>query len=63
MSDFTDKDLRYHALHQWANYIETGIISLSAQDAQNMGKKFKALSVEQMKLVIRLRELADKELK
>ena len=58
------------ALNMRANFIETGDITLSAIDLQNqkltteqirnrhgLGVAIKALSVDQMKLVIRLREL------
>lgn len=44
----------------WSNFIETGDILLSAIDAQNQKKPFKALNVDQMKVVIELKELADK---
>lgn len=56
-----DGFLRAYALKCWANYIETGDISLSAQDAQRMKKPFKALTHEQMALIVRLHKLADKE--
>ena len=48
------------ALRMWSNYIETKDVSLSAQDAERMKKPIKALSTEQMKFVMELRELADK---
>ena len=57
----TDADLICNALHLWANYIETRNVLLSAQDAQAQNKPFKALSTDQMKLVVRLRELAEKQ--
>lgn len=52
-----------NALQMWANYIETGDVVLSAKDAENMGKKVKALCVEQMKKIVELRELVDKVLR
>ena len=45
----------------WANYIETGNPVLTAQDAEKQKKPFKALSSDQMRLVVRLRELAEHE--
>lgn len=60
MTDETDEHLVRNALQMWANYIETGNVNLSAKDAQAARKPFRALGVDQMKLVIRLRELAAK---
>jgi hypothetical protein len=54
----TDQELIARALNLWGNWIETGNIILSAEDAQQRKLKFNALSVDQMKLVVRLRELA-----
>jgi len=59
MLEHSDEDLIYLALHQWANYIETGDINMSAQDAHNQDRKFNALSTKQMKFVVRLRELGN----
>jgi hypothetical protein len=56
--DLTDGELIDKALTMWANHIETATIEFSAIDAEAAKKPFKALSLEQMKLVIRLRELA-----
>lgn len=56
----SDENLIHTALQMWANYIETGNVALTAKDAQNASKPFKALDLHQMKLVIRLRELAAK---
>lgn len=56
----TDHELIRTALHLWANHIETGNVALSARDAVHAHKPFKALSNDQMKLVVRLRELAEK---
>jgi len=55
----TDKELIQFSLDCWANHIETGNINLSAQDAQNADLKPKALSLEQMKLVVRIRDLSN----
>ena len=56
----SDERLIRNALQMWANYIETGNLALSALDAQQAKKPFRALDLHQMKLVIRLRELAEK---
>lgn len=59
-----DNELIYYALSMWANHIETNDITMSAEDAHNCGyeKQIKALNPSQMAMVIRLRELAAKEL-
>jgi hypothetical protein len=67
-----DNEIIYQALIMWANHIETGNVNLSAKDAQDIpnvdfcGNKkksiIKALDLNQMKLVIRIRELAIKHL-
>lgn len=58
----TDRELAAMALSLWANHIETGSVSLSAQDAARMGKSFNALNAEQIQLVQRLRQLNEKSL-
>lgn len=55
-----EKEDVFLALSYWANFIETGNLATSAKDAENSGKKFKALTSDQMKKVIRLRDLAAK---
>jgi hypothetical protein len=62
--DQKDKYLISHALLMWANHIETGDICLNAIDAKKMGKEkqINALDVDQMKLVVRLKELSNKQL-
>lgn len=57
MAELNDGQLIQQALDMWANHVETGDSTLSALEAQEAGKKFNALSLDQMKLVIRLREL------
>lgn len=59
MMEETDDELIKRALGHWANHIETGNVVLSAQDAARTGERHEALSLDQMKLVIRLRELAE----
>jgi len=58
MENMTDEELVAHALLLWSNYIETSNVALSAEDASAQKVKFNALSLDQMKLVIRLRELS-----
>ena len=48
------------ALLYWSNWIETGEITLSATDAAEMKKPAKHLSIEQMRKIIGLRDLAKK---
>lgn len=48
-----------NSLKMWANYIETGDVVLTAEDAQNIDKKVRALNTEQMKRVVELRALVD----
>ena len=59
-----DYQIKFYALNMWANYIETGDVTLSAKDAINCGlpNKIQPLELEQQKLIIRLRELANKEM-
>lgn len=57
--DMTDNQLAAHALDMWANYVETGEVSLSAKDAAERKLHFNALTLEQMKGVVRLRDLAN----
>lgn len=59
----TDKELRYWALHFWANYIETGKPTFSAKDAIERGILPNALDEGQLKTVARIRELAMAELR
>ena len=53
-----DAALTYRALDGYANWVETGDFLLSARDAAERDKPYAALSVEQMRLVVRLRDLA-----
>ena len=53
-----DASLTYRALSGYANWIETGDFLLSAEDAARMKRPYKALAVEQMRIIVRLRELA-----
>ncbi|KKL59836.1 hypothetical protein LCGC14_2211340 [marine sediment metagenome] len=55
---FTDKEMIAHALSMWANYIETGSVTMSAADATNQSKYklIRGLNTDQQKFVIRLRE-------
>jgi hypothetical protein len=58
--DFFDneRNLISQALSMWANWIETGDISLSAIDASNMKKPFNALDSYQYEIIVRLRALS-----
>lgn len=53
-----------YALNLWANHIETGNISLSAEDARNMNNNnlIKNLDEEQINFVKRLKDLSNKNL-
>ena len=55
-------ELRFRALNIWANHIETGDVSKSAQDARNIGETPKALTAQQATLVEQLRQLAIEDL-
>ncbi len=55
----TDGELIFNALMMWANLVETGNPHISAVDAQQMRKPFKAMSADGMALVMRLRALAN----
>ncbi len=55
-----DRQIIAYALDLWANFIQTGELTMSAQDAERAGEPIKALSTDQMKMVIRLRDLAAK---
>lgn len=57
----TDAELVSYALRQWANYIETGEVYMSAQNAisSNQRDKLRALDPGQHRLVARLHDLAD----
>jgi len=57
-----DHMLKHQALLFWCNYIETGNINLSKEDAVNCGDTPQILSASQEKLVERLRSIAKEEL-
>lgn len=56
----TNEEKAAYALDLWANYIETGNLLISAKDAEKQKKsiKIKELNIDQMKIVISIRELA-----
>lgn len=60
----TDNEIISFAVNMWANHIETGDGTISAADAVNMNRKdkIKYLEPRQQKFVMRLRELAAKNL-
>jgi hypothetical protein len=55
-----EKELVAEACNALANWIETDQIHLSATDAQQTNTKFNALSPDQMKKILALRQLAMK---
>lgn len=57
MHDKTDLQIQALAVGMWANHIETGSVSMSAQDAKNCKKPFNALDAHQMAMVVRFRNL------
>lgn len=58
MNHLNDRDLAAHALRQWANYVETGDIIYNSADFCAQGRLPKALSEDQQRFVMRLRDLA-----
>jgi hypothetical protein len=52
------KDAIIMSLNYWANYIETGDLTLTAEDAESAGKPFKALNLEKMRCILFIRDLA-----
>lgn len=75
MNEKTDNELKSSALTIWANFIETGCVSMSAADVKvqrdvvrrtdkemsALGYGLKSLTESQQQLVARLRTLAIKE--
>ena len=55
-----DNELIWRGLHAWANAIETGNISLSAEDAAKYNAPSYALPKEIQELVVRIRAVAEK---
>ena len=58
MDKMSDEQLIAQSLVMWANYIETGDMSTSAIDAKHAKLSYNALTTDQMRLIIRLRDLA-----
>jgi hypothetical protein len=58
MEEMSDALLVKQSLHMWANYIETGDVTVSSADLHNMGKPTKYLDANQHLFVARLRSLA-----
>lgn len=56
----TDNELITRSLNMYANWLETGDVVLSKQDAINCNKKTKDLNQDQLTLVSRLRSLKQK---
>lgn len=57
-----DNMIRYQSLTYWANWIETGNMHLSAADAKERGEPYNVLHTDQMRLIVRLRDMANAEL-
>ena len=55
----TDKQIIEHALHMWANWIESGNPSLSVKDVLDMGGNPNSLNKDQQCLCNRLRKMAE----
>lgn len=62
--DIKDSELIYRALLIWSNHIETGSVSLSADDAKrsNKAELIRQLSPDQVSFVSRLKDLAGQQL-
>ena len=54
-----NKQIIYHSLSMWRNYIQTGDVCISADTAVKMGKldKCRMLSSDQQEFVIQLEEV------
>jgi hypothetical protein len=51
-----------YALNMWANYIETGDVTVSAQTAQKLKEPFNSLTEDQMEFIVKLRKMSTKYL-
>lgn len=58
MRDRTDLQIQALAVGMWANHVETGSVTMSAQDAMNCKMPFNALDANQMAMVVRFRDLS-----
>lgn len=60
-----DAEIIYWSLAMRKNYIETGDVCLSAVDAKNIkeNKKIRPLTIDSMKILIKIEELMGKCLK
>jgi hypothetical protein len=60
--EYSDKYLVFSALNVWANYIETGNPAVSGESLAKAGEnaQSKALTPDQMRLILRLRDLSVK---
>lgn len=59
-----DSEVLAHALLMWINYIETGDVVMSRNDAieSQKFKSIKSLTDEQMKFVLRLKALRENQM-
>ena len=64
VTQYTDKQMIYHALMMWRNHIQTGNVTLSSVDAVLSGRPSlcRQLDSDQQEFVSRLEELAGKQL-
>ena len=56
-----DKEIVFYSLRMWKNYIQTGDVNMSSDDAINRGCKdsIRMLNSDQQEFVIRLEELSN----
>lgn len=64
LDEMPDNVVIYQSLMMWRNYIETNNVTLSANDAVNMGKPeaVRRLDDVQLRFIDRLEKLANREL-
>lgn len=62
LETWTDQELISNALNMWANYIETGNVTMSAKSAKEMNEEVYTLNYRQKELVDRIRKLATEAL-
>lgn len=58
----TDEDIILYSLSMWQNYIQTGNVSLSSEDAMNMKKPnlINPLNLDQIKFIARIETIKEK---
>ena len=60
--NISDKEIIYHAITMWQNYIQTGDVCMSAKDCENVKekKRIKNLTIDQMEFLVRMDKLKKK---